>query len=107
MHQKCNADGNPIGRFNQKPFLDECLNKEKFPGGDMTESLVNIITELMFAQCDIDGNEYVLLESFIDYRKHLSALIGEDLKVIVKKPYESQQLVGTFVGSGKTAPHHG
>ena len=37
----------------------------------------------MYAQCDEDGNEYVLFDSFFDFRKD-GALSIADLKIVVK-----------------------
>ena len=50
----------------------------------MTELVANIIAESMYAQCNVDGNEYLLLEAFINHRKNGSALSVEDQKVIIK-----------------------
>ena len=44
----------------------------------------NIIIESMYAQCDVDSNEYLLLEAFIYHRKNESALSVEDQKIVVK-----------------------
>ena len=82
--QKCDANGNPIGRSNQNPILDTCHQKVGFPGGETIELAANIIAELMYAQCDINGNEYLLLEAFIDRRKNSSALSVEDQKVVIR-----------------------
>ena len=38
----------------------------------------------MHAQCDVDKNEYLLLDVFIDHRKDGSALSVEDQKIVVK-----------------------
>ena len=50
----------------------------------MTELVANIIAESMYAQCDFDRNEYLLLGAFIDHRKNGSALSEEDQKVVIK-----------------------
>ena len=44
----------------------------------------HIIAESMQAQCDVDRNEYLLLEAFIDHIKDGSALSVEDQKIVVK-----------------------
>ena len=72
--QKHDADGNPIGRSNQNPILDTCLYDVDFPVGEMTELAANIIAESIYTQCDVEGNEYFLLEAFVDHRKNGSAL---------------------------------
>ena len=50
----------------------------------MTELVTNIIAESMYAQCDVDGNEYQLLEAFIDHWKNGSALSVDVQKVVIK-----------------------
>ena len=69
VHWKHDAHGNPIGRSNQNPILDAHLYEVEFHGGEMTELAANIIAKSINAQCDVDGNEYLLLEAFIDHRR--------------------------------------
>lgn len=45
---------------------------------------MNIIAEAMFAQCDENGNEYVLLEALVDYEKEEGALLLADQVTVVK-----------------------
>jgi len=38
----------------------------------------NAIKQAMYAQCDVDGNEYLLLDSFVDVQKdHTAISLGE------------------------------
>ena len=37
--------------------------------GDVMELTANVIVKSMHAHCDADGNEYLLLDSLIDYHK--------------------------------------
>ena len=75
----------------------------------ITELALDIIAKSLYVQCDVHGNEYHLLEAFINHRKNGSAFSGEDQRKDVKgkKHFESQQLVGTFVVIGRMAPHYG
>jgi hypothetical protein len=50
----------------------------------VTELTANVIVEGMFAQCDEDGNEYVLFDSFVDFQKDGTSLSLADKKVLVK-----------------------
>ena len=50
----------------------------------MTELTENLIAESMYAQCDIDGNQYVLLDERISFRKTDPALSIEDQNIVVK-----------------------
>jgi hypothetical protein len=42
----------------------------------------NLIAEAMYAQCDPDGNQYVLLDSIIDHKRLDSAIRPLDQKVV-------------------------
>ena len=39
----------------------------------------------MTAHCDVDGNEYFLLDAFVDHRKNGSHLNVEDQKIVVNR----------------------
>ena len=82
--QKHNAKGNLISRSNQNPILSTQLYEVEFPGREVIELAANIITELMYAQCDNDRNKYLLLLAFINHRKTGSALSIENQKVVVR-----------------------
>jgi hypothetical protein len=41
-----------------------------------------LIAEAMYAQCDPDGNQYVLLDSIIDHKRLDSAIRPLDQKVV-------------------------
>ena len=82
--QKLDAESNPICRSNQDPTLDT-HHEVEFPGGEITELVANKIAELMYAQCGVDGNEYLLLRWFIYHRKNDSALNVEEQKVVFKE----------------------
>ncbi len=68
MAQKRAAEGNPKGRANPNPILDTCEYTVTFDDGDVTDLTANLIAESMYAQCDPDGNQYVLLDSLINHR---------------------------------------
>ena len=71
---KQDANGNLIGASIQNPILDTCLHEVEFPKGEITELVTNIIVESMYAQCDVDGYEYILLEAILNYRENGTAL---------------------------------
>jgi hypothetical protein len=79
---KRDADGNPKGRANENPILDTREYTVIFKDGDVTELTVNLIAESMYAQCDPDGNQYVLLDSIIDHRCLDTALRLSDQTVV-------------------------
>ena len=95
IRRKRNADGDLIGKSNTNPILDTREYEVEFANGEVTELAANIIAETMFAQCDDDGNEYVLLDSLVDYRKNENALSLEDQKIVVRgKPSLRRSTVG-------------
>jgi hypothetical protein len=72
--RKRDADGNPKGRANPNPILDTREYTVTFDDGDVTDLTANLIAESSYAQCDPDGNQYVLLDSLIDHRRLDTAL---------------------------------
>ncbi len=79
---KRDIDGNPIGCANANPILNTRSYIVEFSGGEQIELTVNMIAELLYAQCDPDGNQYVLLEDINDHRKTNSAVMLCDQKVV-------------------------
>jgi hypothetical protein len=80
VRRKRDREGNTIGRQHNNPILDTRLYEVAWDeeGDDTTEMTANVIAESMYAQCDKDGNQYVLLDTFVDYRFNDAALKVED-----------------------------
>ena len=74
-------DGNPIGRSSTNPILDSREYVVEFEDGTDAELAANVIAQSMYAQCDPEGNKYVLLDSITDYRRGPTALSHADQKV--------------------------
>jgi hypothetical protein len=66
--QKRDKDGKPVVLANANPILNTREYTFTFDDGDETVLNANLIAEAMYAQCDPDRNQYVLLDSFIDHR---------------------------------------
>jgi hypothetical protein len=66
--RKRDKDGNPVGLANANPILNTREYTFTFDDGDETVLNANLIAEAMYAQCDPDGNQYVLPDSIIDHR---------------------------------------
>ena len=75
-------DGNVIGRAHDKPILDTRQYVVEFEDGQEAELAANVIATSMYAQCDPDGNEYVMFDSLVDFRRGNNALRPEDQKVL-------------------------
>ncbi len=67
--RKRDKDGNPVGLANANPILNTREYKFTFNNDDETVPNANLIAEAMYAQCDPDGNQYVLLDSIIGHRQ--------------------------------------
>ena len=74
-------DGNVVGRANANPILDTREYIVEFEDGAQAELTANAIAQNMYAQCDPEGNKYVLLDSLVDFRRSKSALTHADQKV--------------------------
>jgi hypothetical protein len=79
---KRDKDGNPVGLANTNPILGTREYTFTFNDGDETVLNANLIAEIMYAQCDPDGNQYVLLDSIIDHRQLDSAIRPSDQMVV-------------------------
>jgi hypothetical protein len=75
-------DGNPVGMANANPILDMPEYTFTFNDGDETMLNANLIAEAMYAQCNPNGNQYVLLYSIIDHRQLDAAMRPSGQKVV-------------------------
>ena len=68
----------------------------EFDDNDQTELTSNLIAELMYAQCDPDGNQYLLLADIVDHRSMDNAIKLADQKVICAdgRTYPRRSTVG-------------
>ena len=67
----------------------------KFAGGKVTELTANVIAESMYAQCNADGNEYLLLDVLVDYQKDDKAISLSDQQITVQgKPVTCMTTAG-------------
>ena len=81
--RQCNDSGDLIGKANHNPILDTWSYQVQFPNGEVTPYAANLIAENMITQCDLDGNQFLLLESITDHQKDQSAVLWEDRHVTV------------------------
>jgi hypothetical protein len=72
--QKRDARGGPIGGTNANPIMDSHVYRIEFDDGDVCELTLNIIAESMYASWDADGNEYILFDSYVDYKSNRKAV---------------------------------
>jgi len=81
--RKRDKDGIAKGKANTNPILDTRTYKVRFPDGVEAEYAANAIAENMWAQCDPDGNQHILLESIVDHTKDGHAVKKADQMVVV------------------------
>jgi hypothetical protein len=81
---KRNADGNTVGRAHDRPILDTRTYDVEFNNGTITELTANKIAECMYAQCDPEGNQYILLDCLVDFDKSLTTISLADQNILVK-----------------------
>ena len=86
--QSCDANGNA----HMNLFLNTRMYQVEFTGGKVTELTANVIAESMYAQCDADGNEYLLLKALVDDNKMISLI--EQQTSIWGKPVTWKKPVG-------------
>ena len=75
--------GVPTGHRHDNPILDTCTYYVEFPDGAEMEYTANMIAENMRAQCDIDGNQWLLMEAIIDNRSDESVVKRKDAFITV------------------------
>ena len=75
-------EGNPIGRANYNTILDSHQYEVDFHDSDASDMTSNAIAEEIYAQCDPEGNQYLLLDSLIYFRSSESALSLADQNIV-------------------------
>ena len=83
-NRKRNADGKAMGTANSNPILDSREYIVEFPDGAEAEYSANVIAESMYAQCDIDGNQHLILDAIVDYKTDANAIAMTDRYQIIK-----------------------
>ena len=84
---------NTIGRAHVIFILDIRLYQVEIPRGEVTKITVNVIAELMYAQCDAEGSEYLLLDSLIDHWKSDNAITLANQETSVWSRLVTQKLM--------------
>jgi hypothetical protein len=83
-NRKRQADGSLVGLANHNPILDTRTYDVQFPDGEVAEYAANIIAENVWAQCDPDGRQRVLMEAIIDHKMDGHALKPADSFVTLR-----------------------
>ena len=81
---KRDPEGNPIGTANAQPVLDTRRYEVEVGDGEITKLTANMIPESMYAQVDLEGNDTLLMDCMVDYRRNEYALNIQYQKIVVK-----------------------
>ncbi|KAI2504635.1 Reverse transcriptase (RNA-dependent DNA polymerase) [Fragilaria crotonensis] len=79
--RKRTADGKLTGRANANPILDTRTYDVEYADGQTAELAANVIAQNMYAMCDTEGNQFLLLDGIIGHRKDESAIERADMYV--------------------------
>ena len=82
--QSHDASENIMGRPHTNPILNTGMYQVEFAGGKVTELTAIVIAESMYAQCDADGNKYLLLDVLVDYHKKNKAIFITDQQTSIQ-----------------------
>ena len=88
-------EGQPIGKADKNPILDTRVYNVEFSDGEVAELGANIIAECMYAQCDIEGNQYRLKDHIVDHRKDGQAVSKDNQEITLNgKTYKQKTTRG-------------
>ena len=89
LWRKHDHERKPAGVVHHQSALDSRVYEVQFLDSRTKELTANAITEVLCAKCDPDGNEYVLLDAIMDYRKDPDVAIScaDQVKIIDGKKY--------------------
>ena len=91
VSHKHNSDMIIIESTNTYTIFDMRVYEVRFHRDKMTQLTANIITQVIYAQCITNSNEYLFLDPFIYYDK---AVDLRDQKFVVKsKPFNKKSAV--------------
>jgi hypothetical protein len=76
-------------------MLDTTIYEIEFPDGRIDEYTANVIAENMYAQCDIEGRQYKLMEGIVDHKIDGHAIEPADMYI---KHGSNKQLSKTTKG---------
>ena len=64
--------------------MDTRVYEVHFPDGRTEELTTNTITEALYAKCNPDGNQYIMLNAIMEIRKNLDVAIScnDQVKIV-------------------------
>ena len=64
--RKCSNDGSFVGKANPNPILDTRIYDVEFVDDQTAVLAANVIAQSMYAMCDTEGNQYLLLKGIVE-----------------------------------------
>jgi hypothetical protein len=109
VRRKRDLDGTVRGQANTNSMLDTRNYEIEFHDGRSDEYTDNVIAENMYAQCDIEGIEYNLMEGIVDHKNDGHAFEPSDMYINYgsNKQVPKEPRVGTCVLNGKKGTQAG
>ena len=98
-----------MGRSHRNPILDTMMYQVEFARGEVTELTANVVAELIYIQCNLEGNEYLLLDVLVGYQKENKAISLSDQQTTVwSRPVSQKTTAGWQIScSGRSVLPHG
>jgi hypothetical protein len=81
VRRKRDMDGTVRGKPNANSMLDTMTYEIEFPDGLSDEYTTNVIAENMYAQCDIEGRQYNLMEGIVDHNTDGHSIEPSDMYI--------------------------
>ncbi|KAI2502052.1 Reverse transcriptase (RNA-dependent DNA polymerase) [Fragilaria crotonensis] len=88
QHDECQGQGTKaLCRWQRprsceyEPILDTRTYEVEFSDGQTAEVTANVIAQNMYAMCDEEGNQFLLLAGIVDHRKDESAISRADMYI--------------------------
>ena len=70
----------------------------EFGDGEVSELTANVIAGSMYASFDYIGNEYLLVDSLVDYRKNNNAMsLADQRSVLHGRPFMRKSTAGWHI----------
>ena len=90
-----NSDGEVFGTRNINPVLDTRAYDVEFPTGEVAEYTASTVAENMFARCDANRNQHLLLKSIVDHQTGDKAVkFADRFQVINGRHYPRKTTAG-------------
>jgi hypothetical protein len=81
--RKRGLDGVARGKASANPILDTRTYNVEFPDGRSEEYTANVIAENMYAQCDEEGNQFLMLQDIVGHKTDGHAVERADMYIKV------------------------